>query len=750
MFCSNDITLVVCLRLHEENPWVIERLNLLGDYYDPKPNVLIVDFGSQVGFKEEVEETCKAQGFDYHYVDDQGTYSAAIAHNRGFEKVSTQFVLFSDIDFFFERNVFEKLSDLASSLEMGVTVDVVLSFAAYHVSEKSTNEFVRAETALEKSNYLTRLGYISNFQDQNKDVEFIAPYSNVYMMNVELYKQIGGYHEEFRGHGSEDFEFFIRLAIGTSLQPLPIEVEKDKYGPSKRDFFWIKQYRGFRRLNEALALPSELLGLKVFHLWHPTGLAKDWRAENDWRRERMTNIVGGYSSDQRKILSVDYINREKTAVCICKHKEHFGYFLPLRNAGYKLIPIYDDSSESVEYVNRLVDEKEVEAFAVFNPYMKSHSNFYPSFLLAKEKEVKTIVVERGALPNTIYYASDVSYAAPEFSTDFFDQYFPEDEELKLAADYVDNLKGGEHLLESSSGYSVTQSRYTALSKLSKGIYFIPLQIDDDMAVTKYVRPSQPYHNFVDSINEVAFKNPDKIFVVKRHPLSKKNIELNAENIIEAKQSDNVHALIDLADCVICYNSGVGLLSILHSKPTVTIGNAFYNMPGTGQFADSLEEGVSLANKSDKPNADIVLKLASWFLHEKYSTFVAKDDIKEFKDRKAHAYKDILVTNFSLDGRSYPMERVAAHRSSNNKNYIFSKLNMTTSQEKKAAPKKEEKTQQKAASTLPLSQRQKRKLKNKPDLYFKDSSIFFLRPLQYLFADNSFGNFNKKIIMKVVK
>ena len=45
MIKIEDITLVICVRLHEGNQWVADRLRFIGSYYEPKLRILIVDFG---------------------------------------------------------------------------------------------------------------------------------------------------------------------------------------------------------------------------------------------------------------------------------------------------------------------------------------------------------------------------------------------------------------------------------------------------------------------------------------------------------------------------------------------------------------------------------------------------------------------------------------------------------------------------------------------------------------------------------
>src|SRR5690606_29907765 len=171
-------------------------------------------------------------------------------------------------------------------------------------------------------------------------------------------------------------------------------------------------------------------------------------------------------------------------------------------------------------------------------YMKSHSAFYPLFLLAKELGIKTIVVERGALPGTIYYSSDVSYTAEEFSDAAFFAYLPTEKDKAQAIEIIDRLRKGGDLLEQAEPYSDTQRKYSTLTGLNRFKCLIPLQLDDDMAVTKHVRKSQPYSDFVESITEVCAANPDIIFIIKAHPLSKKALNAVPENIILADRRDN--------------------------------------------------------------------------------------------------------------------------------------------------------------------------------------------------------------------
>lgn len=743
MYKVSDITYVVCVRLHIGNEWVLDRLKIMQEYYNPSPKLLVIDFGSEHQYANEIEAVCESGGSQYVYIDDKGTYSAAIAHNRGFDAVDTELVFFSDVDFFFESDVFARLIKAANAAEMSKNFDVVLNFPAYHVRETYAESFFSKEGNQQRDAVLNKIALHAPYEKSNSDaVEFIAPYSNVYLIHKNFYSMIGGYNENFRGHGSEDFEFFIRLSKYAKNLPMPKDLVLDKYGPTKNDFFWTKQYTGFRRLNQLIALPAELMGFKAFHMWHPTGLDKDWRSENDWRRDKMRSVVDEYMKDDSKLLGIDFVTRNKKIVCICKHKEHYGYFLPLRVLGYELIPFYTDDANSLIKINQLIKNKSIDAYAIFNPYMKSHHAFYPSFLLAKEMGLKTIVIERGALPSSIYYSSDVCYSAKEFSQEAFDNYvMPNDDLIKVEA-YIEKLKSGGFLLEKQSSYSETMDKYQSLKDLDKKKCLIPLQLDDDMAVTKFVRNAQSYSDFVNNINEAASKNKDVIFVVKKHPLSKKAISFNSENIVFVEPEDNIHCLLDIVDFTVCYNSGVGLLSLIHAVPTITVGNAFYNVNGTGDFSDDIERAVTEGKEKSAPDKDVVVKLLSFYLTRLYSFFEAKDDVKDFKHRKAHGYKDILITEFKLDGEIFHLNRFFSDIVSIDKSYAASTFNCKiTFSDKRIVEDKNNKSFNDAKvvsskssdlNKFGLAKRRLKKLINNPYAYFNDSKHPSLRVLKKLF------------------
>ncbi len=674
---SDDITAVICIRAHENNSWVIDRLRLLAGFYQPAPHILIIDFGSQHVYSDVVKCLCDLQGFAYHRVNDTGLFSLSVARNEGASRATTDLLYFTDIDFISSPSHFGELSRYASEHDFSVVRDIVLNLPAYHLTETRTSEFAEI-TPQNRSRHLAQLGALATERPKGDIADFIAPYSNNFLCTRDFFMMSGGYDSEFRGHGSEDFELMIRFALHTRSAELPAEITVDCQSPARDSFYKPRPYFGFRRLGEAVSFRAETHGFKAFHLWHPTPINDPWRRLNDWKRDTFRSSVAKYLETPANLASVDHLPRSRKALCICKNPEHYGYFLPFRALGYDLNIMLEDSDEQIQIAKQRIQSREIDTFMIFNPYMKSHAKFHVLYQLARDSEIQIVVVERGALPSTIYYASDVSYNDPDFIN--YDSAPPSLDAYSISAanEICSKIRSGSWTLENLSDYDETHRSFASLAESKHLKIFIPLQLSDDMAVTKFVRPGQSYAEFESAICRTALDYPDITFVVKAHPLNHDVFAGAGHNIIVCKNHENVHAVIDTCDFTICYNSGVGLLSLIQGKPTVTIGNAFYNVSDTGHRAETFNEAVSLITRgSCLPPSETAMKhFLGWLLTQKYSFFIAEDDIREFEHRDSHGYKNIMVTHLNWNGKSIPLGRVSAMSRIQKNSYINGRLGLS--------------------------------------------------------------------------
>lgn len=671
-----DMTMVICLRAHEGNRWVMERLNLIGAYYNPMPRVLVLDFGSPEPFASEISTICAVNGLEYHHEPDTNIYSPAAAHNRGFEKCDTDLVFFCDADCFGPSDMFARMASIATSLKMKSIIDTPLILPVYHLNQADTQSFFEIEDTVDRSRFLDAIAFYSPLAEfRKKENFFIAPYSNIFLINRRMFSLTGGYDERFRGHGSEDFEFLTRLGIYIKNIPVPADLTTDHLGPLRKEFFGSRPYSGFRRFLEALSKPAENFGLRVFHLYHERSKSTEWGAQNDWKRERMNEAFSVYVDSEHNLLQVDFLARDKTVVCLCKHVDQWGYYTPLRAAGYRLHPIFDDQPETIAAATAGLVSGKFSTLAIFNPYMKSHAQFKQLVLLARELGREVIVIERGALPGTIYYDEDVAYASANFAEErFLAEQFSESE-LKSAGRYIEELKAGDRTLEDMDTYATTKQRLAGLVALKNPICFIPLQLDDDMAVTMFIKGEQQYPEVSASLFQTIDANPDIVFVVKPHPLSKIDQLKQKPNLILASREDNIHCLLDIASLTVCYNSGVGLLSLLHQTPTATLGNAFYNLAGAGYCATSVQDALDAFKAGDltPPPTGLIERIAAWFIFRRYSQFIGTDSITDFKERKAHGYKDVLVTQFRWNGIDMPLGRQRGVVQFSQRGYAWSQI-----------------------------------------------------------------------------
>lgn len=300
----DKISMVLCVRLHEGNPWVLDRLEFLLSYYNPKPAIYVLDYGSERRFAELIQGICKENSASYIYHEDCDIYSAAIARNTAAQHVQSEYLFLSDIDCVGEIDLFARFGKLINSVNSKRLNTYVLP--VYHLGKDTTSDLISYfSSSISFDEKITSCFADAIHAAYNGDESYIAPYSNVFLIHRDIFKECGGYDPRFKGHGSEDFEFLLRLGIHLKISPVPSHVEADCFGPLTPDFFDVTPYRGFRKLFEAMSAPAELAGLRVVHLWHPRPMEVTWHGENDSSRSRFFEVVSKYLSnvDQEELAT---------------------------------------------------------------------------------------------------------------------------------------------------------------------------------------------------------------------------------------------------------------------------------------------------------------------------------------------------------------------------------------------------------------------------------------------------------------
>lgn len=323
---------------------------MLAGHYDPMPTVVITDLGSQGPLRQQLEQCCADNGFRYLRVEDDDVYSAAVGRNRGAEAVTSELLFFSDVDCFGEADLFARLAKHANDIRLGDCFDQLVVLPAYHLTHEVTDAVLAAEPS-ERGDFIARAMAASVFGPKNEVVEYVDPFSNFLLCRRDFFSFVGGYNENFRGHGSEDFEFLLRCAAESRQLPLPRAPARDRFSPIRNAFFSDrKPYAGFRRLGELMAYPAEAAGLRIAHLHHARSTtANSWYAKHDIRRARLKREALPYLRDGGASLGYDWLKRQKSAlVVLARGRAASDLVLPMRLCGYRLTPWVVEDAASLD------------------------------------------------------------------------------------------------------------------------------------------------------------------------------------------------------------------------------------------------------------------------------------------------------------------------------------------------------------------------------------------------------------------
>jgi predicted glycosyltransferase involved in capsule biosynthesis len=434
----SDITVVMGVRLHAKNPWVIERLSDLAGYYQPAPRVLIVDFGSAEPFRAQLAEVCRTAGFELLVVDEAGLFSPARARNLGAASVRTELVFFSDVDCTGERSLFARLIEFANAMDMGARFDLLIDLPVYHLSKQTTAAIAMASTADERSRALGKVLAQGPLSAPQALVEYVDPQSNFFLIRRDFFDYSGGFNESFRGHGSEDFEFLLRLAASSLQYPIPDDIGADGVLPGSPAFYGQKAYAGFRRMFELMCEPAQLAGLRIAHLHHErrrddTG----WYEQNDWSRQRFSAAVLTFLRDRAELLHHDWLPREHSALVLIDEPTDVDLFLPLRLAGFRLLGARMDA-EGLSRARALLEGRKVQSVFVRESTLAQHGELAELLAMARTHGLAVTTIERGVLPESLHFAGDDSQqgAAPRtLSEDAFTA-----NQLAVADAYLEKLR----------------------------------------------------------------------------------------------------------------------------------------------------------------------------------------------------------------------------------------------------------------------------------------------------------------------
>ena len=623
---KEDITVVVPLRITEDTQHMFSRVDIFGAIRDIGVSVLLVDYGSSTPFAKDIQAKCTALNIDYAYADSAcDLFDLGAARNHGAQLAKTDYIASMDIDLVADCSFFDKLVSLANYNDMGNRHYRFMTYSCLYMSEELTKEFdLIADAPEEWSIFFTKVK--ANYFQKNNSAQKTWPLalSGGLFVRRERYLSMGGMSSVFMGHGGEDFDLLFRMQSQESEIPYSKNIDtiyKSWEGIS---------YVGLRAYLSIKGLRSFYNDIIVYHRHH--GPIKNW-SNPEFRSIKpdawsvLKDEMDAFLKTGNNPAPLANLAHTKNILIFAQPNSNFCEllrdFLPYIG---NCVIAEECAFPTVDHITAFCASRGIKT--VIFPNSAGNEHRHALFQKLKSQlDVKTF--ERGALPGSWYFDDNFALDSESYDAEIWDHpLMPQEQEdvrerIMLLRSGLSTLENNEHRI----GVEKTQ-KSLRLDECQR-VLFIPLQTPGDCVMHKRYERTCGYQEFLGlhlyEISRWAQENGWKI-IIKRHPLYRN--DLFPPEITVAQDYHNIHDLIDVADAVLCYNSGVGLLSLAHFKKTICIGKSFYVHEGLAEYADGAAGVISLLQDGKEPCRESVLRFLHYLYFRFYSFVESKTTLKK--------------------------------------------------------------------------------------------------------------------------
>ena len=580
---AKTTTIIIPLRMSDLVYQAPKRLNLIlskvpADLFD----VIVVDYGSQSPFREEILEI--SNRYDHSRVvrvdAEFDSFSIGAARDIGVQHATTPVVMFNDIDFYANDVMYRRIDDEIKSRELTTktydffcvpvawTTDLVLNL----IDEMPDRNF----------NYTIHQSIIEYAKSL---IETMVYGSSAIVTNRHNYLSIGGHNKKFYGHGAEDYDLLHRLAASCPKGPRTGLYYVDKKNNN------ILNYEGFRAYFATYGIDVFQRGIFFSHMWHPRR-----KIEGYFQSKRNFDLLGNLMTDfdlfDRQPKPLEDINSpEKTLMLIDPASRSFSslrYAQPLMgNVAAVKEALFTKPGDLLDFVQ----EHNYTRVGFLNPYGNPHR--LALYEAVRKAGVSYWTFDRGALPDSWFFdpngfnADSASYAPAAW-----------DHPLSLedkadALDLIRDLRTSESTLEDNGPRKMPERLREIFGLGQQKVLFVPLQRPSDTVMRYFSNPVGGMDNFTDWVSYIA-ENVDPAewaIVIKKHPLEQDIPPIS--NVFVAPADTHIYDLIELSEKVLLVNSGTGVLAMAFEKPVIYCGTPFYQAAGVNYQANSAEEALQL-------------------------------------------------------------------------------------------------------------------------------------------------------------
>ncbi len=289
----------------------------------------------------------------------------------------------------------------------------------------------------------------------------------------------------------------------------------------------------------------------------------------------------------------------------------------------------NENEVNIQKILAFLKVNQIDLVVIQNPFQNEKRLTIYNYL--KSNKVNLLISDRGALPNSWFFDSNGFNAeSSSYDSKYWDKPLSKEKE-KRVLEYINKELNSDKALE-KQGKKVGKENLRKKLKIPKDkkILFVPLQRPSDTVIKYFSKNVQNMEHFLRNILEIQEKlKNDWIVLVKKHPLETQ--KLYEDKLFYVDDNTHFKDLIELCDSVVLVNSGVGLISMIYSKPVYYFGDVFYSSSSINKEVKSSNELINfLKDEVFKVDFEKVKRFISYLIDDFYSfgNFITEEKVME--------------------------------------------------------------------------------------------------------------------------
>ena len=305
----NRISAIITARLTDSLFEAQERLlSLINSTPRDVFEIILIDYGTPHYRRHIFDDLVQLGIRVYRHPSPREIFSIGDARDYGVQVASAPVIMFLDLDFHASAEMFRSIHALAYEKKLHHLCADFFCVPVVFLTEEGTRCYLKS---IKSSDPFLEPISAEKVEADRRNVAFPSYGSSAIVCNRQHYMAIGGHHDQFKGHGAEDFELLHRLA---SLAP---------WGPRPSDYYTdsriktLEPLSGFRPYFARYALAALDRGLFLVHRFHPP------RPEPGYLRKRrnfnlLKKLMKKYDSNNSMPLPLVNLHSSESVLVVAR------------------------------------------------------------------------------------------------------------------------------------------------------------------------------------------------------------------------------------------------------------------------------------------------------------------------------------------------------------------------------------------------------------------------------------------------